>query len=39
MARPDLSLSLLGETLTFVFVCVCVSVGGGGVVCVPPLIG
>lgn len=38
MARPDLSLSLLGETLTFVFVCVCVSVGGG-VVCVPPLIG
>lgn len=38
MARPDLSLSLLGETLTFVFVCVCVSVGGGGV-CVPPLIG
>lgn len=40
MARPDLPLSLLGETLTFVFVCVCVSVGGGGgVVCVPPLIG
>lgn len=38
MARPDLSLSLLGETLTFVFVCVCVSVGGG-VVCVLPLIG
>lgn len=38
MARPDLSLSLLGETLTFVFVCLCVG-GGGGVVCVPPLIG
>lgn len=33
MARPDLSLSLLGETLTFVFVCVCVSVGGGGSMC------
>lgn len=36
MARPDLPLSLLGETLTFVFGC---REGGGGVVCVPPLIG
>lgn len=36
MARPDLSLSLLGETLTFVFVC---RGGGGGIVCVLPLIG
>lgn len=35
MARPDLPLSLLGETLTFVFGCR----EGGGVVCVPPLIG
>lgn len=35
MARPDLPLSLLGETLTFVFVCR----GGGGIVCVLPLIG